>query len=35
MSKFDPCLPEALFGKLVVEGVLDVDGARKAVAVTP
>jgi hypothetical protein len=31
MSKFDPCLPEELFRKLVVESVLDVEGARRAV----
>jgi ATP-dependent Lhr-like helicase len=31
MSKFDPCLPLGLFGRLVVEGVLDLEGAQKAV----
>jgi ATP-dependent Lhr-like helicase len=31
MSKFDPCLPERLFGRLVVEGVLDLEGAGKVV----
>jgi hypothetical protein len=30
-SKFDPCLPEDLLGRLVVESSLDVEGARKAV----
>lgn len=34
MSKFDPCLPPALFARLVVEGVLDVAGARAVVAAT-
>ncbi|MBN1612037.1 MAG: DEAD/DEAH box helicase [Polyangiaceae bacterium] len=34
MSKFDPCLPQALFAKLVVENVLDVAGAQKAAAMT-
>jgi ATP-dependent Lhr-like helicase len=31
-SKFDRCLPERLLNELLVEGVLDVDGARRAVA---
>lgn len=30
-SKFDPCLPEDLLGRLVVESSLDVEGARKVV----
>jgi ATP-dependent Lhr-like helicase len=29
-SKFDPCLPEDLLGRLVVESSLDVEGARKS-----
>jgi ATP-dependent Lhr-like helicase len=28
LSKFDRCLPEDLLGRLIVEGVLDVEGAR-------
>jgi hypothetical protein len=31
ISKFDPCLPEDQFARLAVEGVLDVEGAQKAV----
>ena len=30
LSKFDRCLPEELLGRLIVEGVLDVEGARAA-----
>jgi hypothetical protein len=31
LSKFDACLPEALFGRLVLESVLDLEGARRAI----
>lgn len=31
-SKFDVCLPEAQLETLLIEGVLDVDGAQRAVA---
>ncbi|HVZ32045.1 MAG TPA: ATP-dependent helicase, partial [Polyangiaceae bacterium] len=31
LSKFDRCLPEELLGRLIVEGVLDVEGARAVV----
>lgn len=34
VSKFDPCLPPELFARLVVEGVLDVEGARRVVGMT-
>jgi ATP-dependent Lhr-like helicase len=32
VSKFQPCLPEALTRELLVAGALDVSGARRAVA---
>ena len=31
VSKFQPCLPEALTRELLVAGALDVQGARRAV----
>jgi len=33
MSKFDPCLPDPLFARLVAEDVLDVEGAQAALRV--
>lgn len=31
VSKFEPCLPEGLSRELLVDGLLDVEGARRAV----
>lgn len=35
VSKFEPCLPEVLARELLVDGLLDVAGARRAVALAP
>jgi len=35
VSKFDPCLPPAQLARLLIDGVLDVEGARRVVGLVP